>query len=569
MYLYRLNYPLMLMALVLTVGEAPLLAQVNGAPLKCMTLSSIPAYLRAEGYTELVGDILLNCTGGAPTAVGRYIPQANITIFLNTSITSRILSNTGSEALLLIDEPGSSANPLQQLCGSLSGCPVPGTGGVGEPFSGADVTRPNIFQGIVSGNSVTFFGIPIDPPGTGSRSYRITNIRANATAVPPAYLPQVTATISTSPPAAVPIDNSQVPVGFVSSGLSFGSGIFAIPACTGINDSNRFTVVAFSENFANSFKPRTALGPTVTTPQNIPGVFAFNTESGFGFAGLPGAGLADSGTRFRTIWRNIPPGVNLWVSTSSFGASPTSMAVLIPSETGAYSPVASTTTLLGVDVVQLPVVNGTATAVWEVTASDPSVIESFSFGVIITSSTSVPPVTGTSQMTVNGSFAPAPPMFSVADAVKAQAVPFPVPRFADTSTPANMLTVTPCVTNLLFPFITTQAGFDSGLAISSTSKDPFGTAPESGPCTLSFFGSNAPPQITTQPIAAGSTYTAVISSMAPDFQGYITAECNFQFAHGFAFISDFGARNLAMSYLALVVPTQRVLQDMSSEILFH
>jgi hypothetical protein len=86
---------------------------------------------------------------------------------------------------------------------------------------------------------------------------------------------------------------------------------------------------------------------------------------------------------------------------------------------------------------------------------------------------------------------------------------------------------------------------------------------------LSFFGSNAPPQITTQTIAAGSTYTAVISSMAPDFQGYITAECNFQFAHGFAFISDFGARNLAMSYLALVVPTQRVLQDMSSEILFH
>src|ERR1017187_7649067 len=110
MYLYRLNYPLMLMALVLTVGEAPLLAQVNGAPLKCMTLSSIPAYLRAEGYTELIGDILLTCTGGAPTAVGKAIPQANITIFLNTNITSRILSNTGSEALLLI-------GLLSRICG--------------------------------------------------------------------------------------------------------------------------------------------------------------------------------------------------------------------------------------------------------------------------------------------------------------------------------------------------------------------------------------------------------------------------------------------------------------------
>ena len=39
----------------------------------------------------------------------------------------------------------------------------------------------------------------------------------------------------------------------------------------------------------------------------------------------------------------------------------------------------------------------------------------------------------------------------------------------------------------------------------------------------------------------------------PNFNGYIFALCNFQYAHGFAFISDIGARNLAMGYLALVV----------------
>ena len=32
------------------------------------------------------------------------------------------------------------------------------------------------------------------------------------------------------------------------------------------------------------------------------------------------------------------------------------------------------------------------------------------------------------------------------------------------------------------------------------------------------------------------------------------AVCNFQYAHGFAFISDVGARNLAMGYLALIIP---------------
>jgi hypothetical protein len=32
------------------------------------------------------------------------------------------------------------------------------------------------------------------------------------------------------------------------------------------------------------------------------------------------------------------------------------------------------------------------------------------------------------------------------------------------------------------------------------------------------------------------------------------AQCRFQYAHGFAFISDVGARNLAMGYLALIIP---------------
>jgi len=35
------------------------------------------------------------------------------------------------------------------------------------------------------------------------------------------------------------------------------------------------------------------------------------------------------------------------------------------------------------------------------------------------------------------------------------------------------------------------------------------------------------------------------------------ANCNFQYAHGFAFVSDVGARNLAMGYLALVFNSNR------------
>ena len=42
--------------------------------------------------------------------------------------------------------------------------------------------------------------------------------------------------------------------------------------------------------------------------------------------------------------------------------------------------------------------------------------------------------------------------------------------------------------------------------------------------------------------------------VAPLFQGYVFAICDFQFAHGYAFISDVGATKLAQGYLALVVP---------------
>ncbi len=58
----------------------------------------------------------------------------------------------------------------------------------------------------------------------------------------------------------------------------------------------------------------------------------------------------------------------------------------------------------------------------------------------------------------------------------------------------------------------------------------------------------------TGSIATGTVYTTLASTTAAGFQGYMIAVCNFQLAHGFAFISDLGARNLAMGYLALVLP---------------
>ena|SRR6185369_10100361 len=105
-------------ALTLFAGLAG--AQVQGGggtgSLACTASVAVPPQLRSEGLTELIGDIVLTCTGGPALPNGSVVPTANITVSLGTNVTSRILStaslNNGptqniSEALLLIDEPGS------------------------------------------------------------------------------------------------------------------------------------------------------------------------------------------------------------------------------------------------------------------------------------------------------------------------------------------------------------------------------------------------------------------------------------------------------------------------------
>src|SRR5216683_3937969 len=80
-------------------------------PFQCFANGGVSTPARSEGITELVGDLVLQCTGGIPTAPGVAIPPVNIQIFLNTALTSRLMTSTAigpgaySEALLLLDEP--------------------------------------------------------------------------------------------------------------------------------------------------------------------------------------------------------------------------------------------------------------------------------------------------------------------------------------------------------------------------------------------------------------------------------------------------------------------------------
>ena len=101
----------------------PASAQVPSTPV-CSSQVATNNLARAEGYTEQVGDLIVTCTGGNPTAAGIPVPQADITVTLSQNVTSRITASSSSgtflEALLIIDEPNSPINPATQIlnCGA-------------------------------------------------------------------------------------------------------------------------------------------------------------------------------------------------------------------------------------------------------------------------------------------------------------------------------------------------------------------------------------------------------------------------------------------------------------------
>jgi hypothetical protein len=599
----------------------------------CSAQATNSTPLRGEGFTEQTGDIIINCVGGQPLAAGSNIPLVNFTVFYNTTVTSRLLptsspqaSGQTSEALLLIDEPNTNSGGVvgtgnnQVSYGStqtlipcltpLTGCTQYAGANVGGfstavTVAGGAVVAPNVYQGVVNGNSVTFYGVPVLPPTTvGSRVYRITNVRVNANQVSGGSASggttPVQSFITVSGSAALPISNSQPIVGYIQNGLTASvSGATTYNQCLSQTKATAATL-KFTENFGTAFKTRVfaqsntpyagQLGVLPASPlpmnQSTPGGI-YNSESNFVYAGAYGsngytAGLSDFGTRLKATFNNVPASVHVFVATVNStpnaaalasiggnagnanivgGAAYVGYAALVNGETtsdggGIVPVVTASDNVSGLGIAEVSIVAGTGTAVWEVLNTNPNTSESFSFKIYLTYTAATAtnqPLPGTSTVTL--SYAPT----STSGAASSS---LPIPRFSsNTAGAGNVFTINVCRTILLYPYITNQAGFDTGLTVANTSQDPmWSTGAQAGACTFTYYGGTtaAPttpaPPTSTGNIAAGTVWANTLGTIAPNFQGYAFAVCNFQFAHGFAFISDVGARNLAMGYLALIIP---------------
>jgi hypothetical protein len=602
---FRKSFLLLALLTVMAVG-------VSAQAINCSITSGIPPVLRSESYADESGQIIITCTGGTTLTAG-VVPQITISVYLNVNITSRLLADPWTEALLLIDEPAAGA---QVVCGatgtgwdaSSRTCPL--------NLTTPPTTAPNVWQGLrIADNGISFLGVPLNPPGTtATRTYRIVNIRANATQIASqqtGLIPvPLTAFVQVAGPVAqqsVSVSGQTQTVGYVASGFSVSTRtadgasarttplniLQCAPQNTDAPASTKGCVdlrVRFEEGSVFAFKPRGSSGSGSTT-QATPGTL-YGTESMFvnpafpdltGIAGgsrgvLSNAGVANQNTRLAVRFSNVPAGVRIFATLGGVaGATSASLTTsMVGSGTSttttssAGSTIATCTNAAGVatgiastSYAEISIDStGVGTAWYQVSAADAASFETLDIGILIRTTVSSGLTTSAAPVTVTGGFGPT-------DTTATMSADARVPRFVSPAkTNTNVFAINTCVSNLLFPYVTNSGQFDTGLAVSNTSADPFGTVAQQGTCTVRFYGETAgggaapPAQTTTIPVAAGKTMafnltggnaTYGITPLSSAFTGYVIATCNFQFAHGFAFVSDVGARNVAMGYLALVM----------------
>jgi hypothetical protein len=478
--------------------------------------------VRAEGTTEQTADITLTCTNtsGAATVAS----TANIQVFISIPVTSKVLATTGANAGL-----------TEALA-----------------ISGGVVNQQGLIGG--GGTSLIFNGVTIPATGIGaSFTIVLTNIRVNAStlAVGTGAPPAITASIFMSGPGVVASASNPVQVAFAQSGIaptkSFKttggapvytaatSGTNAFVICNAINPvagptAGVLNVVQVAENFASAFK---AQGSAASNGA-VGSEFTNNTETGFVPAAWPqtagASNIANSATRIKVVFNNVPANLNIWVpvvvtsgTMATIGGVATAVGgtfTLTTSESGAFT-AATASTASGTNIAglsQVAISGGTGQAVYEYTpvgapalpSLSSAYTETFNFPVYgIGTANSI--AASSTAITESVSFAP----------VGSTNIPNFV--IGPSTTSLTSATFNRCTTSLLFPFVTNQLGFDTGIAIANTSTDPFGAlgaTAQAGTCSLNFYGNGAPSpaNVTTPNVPTGTVYTQVLSGVAAGFQ---------------------------------------------------
>ena len=352
-------------ALILLCLVAPA-AFGEESSLICAEPAVVPSVLRAEGITELVPDVVLTCSSaGVPGALS--IVQVGLR--MNTHITSREIGLNQSEALLIISD--STGDHMY----------------LGAP----SLTSTSAIS------SITWDGVSYVSAGPSATvTIRITNIRVNAAMLAastsaPAVAHAIGTLTGLGPATTQPFVVASIQPSTATHLSNCAGGTLHQPVTPG---TMHYSIV-FSELFATAFRKQQE-----DSQRAGPGGSVFNTESGFMRNPPllpPHVGLAHTGTRLIARFTSLPSGARVYVTTvPTGGSSPNISANLMPADSigaipqsGSTTPIAPTTSLTCPDAggpvpaTEIPVVNGSADAVWEITGARDTSAEVAVFGLTV------------------------------------------------------------------------------------------------------------------------------------------------------------------------------------------
>lgn len=335
--------------LFFSIGAA--YAQMLPGPGRCAP-AAVPSQVRAEGITERVGDILLECSGLTPGAV----VAGNLVLYFPAAVTNRVdAAGLATDAVLAVD-------------------------------SGLGFT-PTGIAGQVASQGITFNGVSVTAPADGAFHLRISNVRVNAYQLG-IYAPSpITVGISW----VLPLTQAQVVVAYPQIGLlatvydrgipCVGSPLPSIVSVQGLFAAGTaFASTRLTEGFSSGFRPRGAgddngtrfvvrysgfpAGTSVFVPDLVAGSDAAVPTAGGDLGGVPSAGqyVPASGT---LLLARVPD-----ADASGAGGTP----VAVPAGTAAVA-------LTGASAVALA--NGAGYTVYEVADANPILVESAQFPTFI------------------------------------------------------------------------------------------------------------------------------------------------------------------------------------------
>lgn len=519
--------------------------QALSSPVVICTASSSPGPIYADGMAEPIADILVTCEARSPgpgPADGDL--RLSVSISLNTSVTNTILEDHEGDLTdaVLVVNGNDCATP--SAYGSVFGsCDAPDAG-VQDPQFGR----------LTATHTLDWSNLTMPFPGGGpstqgesnSSSLLVRGIRANVAPLGLAGngdqpgLP-VTATVAIRSAPSIVVRNAGLRVGFPTPALSLS--VASDGPRSACSNDGQHTSIQIREGFASAF-----LGGTVDSAGPAP------TRLVLEFEGVP------DGVRV-----SVPVGVSCYQpqydGTGADERDTLELGLVSGHDESGIGGLPSGGGMDAQPEIPLRLKSGRGRAFYEVLADDTSRVEDCHVPVAVDPGSEKPALAG---IRVSAGLAPTGiiPVASPEGAIPRYQAPL-------AGLPAA-IGLARCRTNLLFPFVTSQAGFTTALVITHGSPSGFGGGAEvyAGPCDLHYYGVDSEGtqvllvQHSTE-IEPGEQLVFDLNEGAPDrnilgleqFQGYLMAVCEYPNARGYAFIADGfgGIADIGMGYLAPVV----------------